>query len=82
MVHHLPLGIYCSNGKAAADGRALTVTGADEVLVFIDISLLDEFDKSKIDQTKTVLGGLPADYASLLKRHEKIHGEIFGRMPV
>jgi len=72
--------VIARNGKAAADGRALTVTGADEVLVFIDISLLDEFDKSKIDQTKTVLGRLPADYASLLKRHEKIHGEIFGRM--
>jgi hypothetical protein len=68
------------NGTAAADGQAVAVTGADEVLVFIDIVVLDEFEKSKIDQMKSTLGKMPSDYASLLKRHEKIHGELFGRM--
>lgn len=72
--------VIARNGTAAAEGSTLAVTGADEVLVFIDIVLLDDFGKSKIDQTKSSLGKMPADFASLLKRHEKIHGELFGRM--
>jgi len=72
--------VIARNGTAMVDGPAITVAGADEVLVFIDISLLDEFDKSRIPQAKSGLEGLPADYAGLLARHEKIHGAIFGRM--
>jgi hypothetical protein len=72
--------VIARNGTAAADGQAVAVTGADEVLVFIDIVVLDEFEKSKIDQMKSALAKMLADYASLLKRHEKIHGELFGRM--
>jgi hypothetical protein len=72
--------VVAKNGTTATDGPALVVTGADEVLVFIDIKLLDEFDKSRIEPTKTALAGMPADYAELLVRHERIHGQIFRRM--
>jgi hypothetical protein len=58
----------------------LVITGADEVLVFIDITLLYDSDESRIDQTKKILAELPADYEILLRRHAKIHGELFNRM--
>jgi hypothetical protein len=72
--------IIAKNGTTATDGPALVVTGADEVLVFIDIRVLDEFEKSLIEPTKRALTNLPADYGSLLQKHEKIHGEMFRRM--
>ncbi|MCK4772431.1 MAG: glycoside hydrolase family 95 protein, partial [Candidatus Latescibacteria bacterium] len=68
------------NGSSAREGSALVVTGADEVLVLIDIALLYDPDKSQIDEMKTALSGLPADYENLLRRHELIHGELFNRM--
>jgi hypothetical protein len=67
-------------GATTTSGPALVVTGADEVLVFVDIKVLDEFDKSKIEATKQALAGLPSDYGEFLGRHEKIHGEMFLRM--
>jgi hypothetical protein len=68
------------NGSSACEGSTLVVTGADEVLVLIDIALLYDPDKSQIDEMKTALSGLPADYENLLRRHELIHGELFNRM--
>jgi len=68
------------NGSSTREGSALVVTGADEVLVFIDIALLYDPDKSRIEEMKTALSGLPADYESLLRCHEAIHGELFNRM--
>ncbi len=72
--------VFARNGTSVAEGQALVVKNADEVLVIIDIAMLDEFKKTKIDQMKVGLAKMPADYADLLKRHEKIHGELFGRM--
>jgi alpha-L-fucosidase 2 len=67
-------------GTCAPDGEALVVTGADQVLVFIDIKMLYDPDKSQIDKMKKSLMKLPDDYASLLKRHALIHGGLFNRM--
>ena len=72
--------VIARNGTATVDGPAISVAGADEVLLLIDISLLDEPDKSKLVQTKSALGKIPADYPALLARHVKIHGDLFGRM--
>ncbi len=72
--------VIAKNGTTATDGPALVVAGADEVLVFVDIRVLDEFEKSLIEPTKRALANMPADYGSLLERHEKIHGEMFRRM--
>jgi hypothetical protein len=72
--------VVARNGTTATDGPALTVTGADEVLIFVDIKVLDDLDRSLIEPTKKALAALPVDYASLLGRHAKIHGELFGRM--
>lgn len=72
--------VVAKNGKTAPDGQAMVVTAADEVLVFVDIALLDDFEKSKFDGTKAALGRLPTDYATLLARHAKLHGDLFNRM--
>jgi hypothetical protein len=72
--------VVAKNGATTTDGPALVVTGADEVLVFVDIKVLDGFEKSLIESTKKALAKLPPDYGDLLRRHEKIHGEMFLRM--
>ncbi len=72
--------VIVRNGSATPDRRNLVITGADEVLVLIDITLLYDSNESRIDQTKKILAELPADYENLLKRHAKIHGVLFNRM--
>jgi alpha-L-fucosidase 2 len=72
--------VIVRNGSTTPDRRNLVIRGADEVLVFIDITLLYDSDESRIEQTKKILAELPADYENLLKRHVKIHGALFNRM--
>jgi len=72
--------VVAKNGATTTNGPALVVTGADEVLLFVDIKVLDEFEKSMIESTKKALAKLAPDYGDLLRKHEKIHGEMFLRM--
>jgi alpha-L-fucosidase 2 len=72
--------VVARNGTTATDGPGLTVADADEVLVFVDIKVLDDLERSRIEQTKKALAALPDDYAGLLARHARIHGGIFQRM--
>jgi len=72
--------VMASNGTTATEGAALSVTGADEVLVLVDIRVLDETGKTMIETTKQALMKLSADYESLLGKHARIHGELFRRM--
>ncbi|HOW84597.1 MAG TPA: glycoside hydrolase N-terminal domain-containing protein [Candidatus Aminicenantes bacterium] len=72
--------VVARGAATSADGQGLAVKGADEVLVFVDIKVLDDFEKSLIEGTKKDLAGLPADYSALLAPHAGIHGGIFGRM--
>jgi len=62
------------------DDRVLRVTGADRILLFVDIRLLYDPAKSAMEEMKHVLEEIPADYAGLLDRHARIHGEMFNRM--
>lgn len=72
--------VIAKGGVTAPDGEALVVTGADQVLVFIDMKMLYDPDKSQLDKMKKSLIGLTGDYADLLKRHAIIHGGLFNRM--
>jgi hypothetical protein len=65
---------------AAQEDGALLVTAADQVLLFVDIRLLYDPEKSAMDQMKRSLDELPTDYDRLLDDHARVHGEIFGRM--
>ncbi len=62
------------------DDGTLVVTGADRILLFIDIRLLHDPEKSAIEEMQHSLGELPADYGRLLDGHARLHGELFNRM--
>jgi hypothetical protein len=72
--------VIASGGTTSPDGETIVVTGADQVLVFINISLLYDPDKSRIDRMKKRMAGLSSDYKTLLQRHAVIHGGLFNRM--
>jgi hypothetical protein len=58
---------------------AIVVKGADEVLIFVWLDVLHNISRSKLTEQKARLEGLKADFDILLKRHERLHGEIFNR---
>jgi alpha-L-fucosidase 2 len=58
----------------------LAVKGADRLLIFVDLRPIYDPDKSEMKNMEAALGKLPVDYALLLQRHAKIHGELFNRM--
>ncbi len=62
------------------DDGVLHVAGADRILLFVDIRLLYDPAKSVMEEMKRSLEELPADYADLLGRHARMHGEMFNRM--
>jgi hypothetical protein len=68
------------NGTLTQDGASLTITGADQVMIFIDIKLIYEAGGSRITEMENHLSGFPADYAGLLQRHTIIHKAIFDRV--
>jgi len=72
--------VAATGGKASAEGAALVITGADEVLVLVDIKLLRDPQRSALAETTESLGKIPADYQALLARHRRIHGQMFNRM--
>ena len=65
--------------EAGANGT-LTVKGADRILVLVDLMPIYDPDNSQIRHMEEVLAKLPDDYACLLQRHARLHGEIFNRM--
>jgi hypothetical protein len=72
--------VQLKNGIATTDSSTLTISGADQVLLLIDIAMIYDPDISKLDKMKESLSGLPTDYQALLKRHAVIHGDLFNRM--
>jgi len=72
--------VIVDNGTTAPEGDTLVVTGADQVLVLIDIQPIYKPDQSRFAEIKKSLAGLSRDYKSLLQRHANIHGKLFNRM--
>jgi alpha-L-fucosidase 2 len=72
--------IVTKGGKTTPDGESLVVTGADQIIVYIDIRMLYDPDKSQFDKMKKSLLKLPDDYSNLLQRHAIVHGGLFNRM--
>jgi len=62
------------------DDGTLVVTGADRVLLFVDVRLLHDPEKSVMEEMKHSLEKLPTDYGRLLDGHARLHGELFSRM--
>lgn len=72
--------VKLAGGSSKAEGSSLLITGADHVLVLVDVSVVYDEEASFLDRTRTALSSLPADYDRLLERHAKIHGPLFRRM--
>lgn len=72
--------VVARGGSTKAEGRALAVSGADEVLIFIDIDLPRDPAAASLEHLKESLARIPENYDVLLERHTRLHGEIFGRM--
>ncbi len=72
--------VFAKNGSATPEGDTLVVAGADQVLIFVDIEPIYDPDRSRIDEMKASLSAMSTDYASLLRRHARIHGELFNRV--
>ena len=72
--------VIAKNGTKKADGDTLTVSGADSVLVLIDIKPIYDIDHPLLDEMKNALAYLGDDYQKLLEEHKSIHGELFNRM--
>ncbi len=82
--------VIAGNGTKKADGDTLKISGADSVLVIVDIEpIYKAFDARRpkndpslagFKKTKKKLADLGADYKKLLGEHAAIHGKIFNRM--
>jgi hypothetical protein len=71
--------IVVRGGKTITQGDSISVSGADEVLVFTKIELLNDYTQTQIENLKKSLSEINPDYEILLERHANIHGNIFNR---
>lgn len=72
--------VVFNNGKLIENAQSIEITGADKILILIDIGMLYNPATSQEKAIKEHITQLPADYNALLQRHAAIHGEIFNRM--
>jgi hypothetical protein len=72
--------VQVEGGTTRVDGDTLVVSGAEAVLVFVDIELLHDPDASKVGDMRKAMAALPKDYDALLKRHAVLHGGLFNRV--
>lgn len=71
--------VIYNNGALTENKKSIEISGADKVLILIDIGLLYNPEESQEQTIKNQMAKLPADYDALVKRHSAIHGEIFSR---
>jgi hypothetical protein len=64
----------------AGTNGALTIKGADRVLIFVDLRPSYDPDKLGMKDIEASLAKLPDNYGQLLQRHARLHGELFNRM--
>jgi len=82
--------VIARNGTKKVDGDTLKVSGADSVLVLVDVKPIykpfderrpkDDPSQASFKEMKKVLASLGSDYKKMLGTHAAIHGEIFNRM--
>ena len=72
--------VKLQGGSSREEGSSLAITGADQVLALVDVSVIYDEEASSIDRTKTTLARLSGDYGQLLDRQARIHGGLFKRM--
>ncbi len=72
--------VVTDGGTITPKGPTLSITGANSVLIFIDIELIHDPRKSKMKDMQQAIAALPKDFDTLLKGHVAIHGDLFNRV--
>jgi hypothetical protein len=72
--------VEARGGTQVAGRDLITVTGADEVFILLDIRLLFDPDKSMMESMKQKMDRAGHDYGNLLQRHAVIHDGMFSRV--
>ncbi|MFO7617799.1 MAG: glycoside hydrolase N-terminal domain-containing protein [Bacteroidales bacterium] len=72
--------VEVKGGETRINSETMVVSGADEILILLDIRLLYDPDKSQMEAMRSALSGINRDYQDLLERHARIHGALFSRM--
>ena len=72
--------IEVKGGTKVTNRESIVVSGADEIVILLDIELLYDPDKSMMDAMKQTMESAGTDYQTLLNRHALIHGGMFNRM--
>ncbi|MDO8952950.1 MAG: glycoside hydrolase N-terminal domain-containing protein, partial [Draconibacterium sp.] len=71
--------VVVRGGNTITKGDLISVSGADEILIFTKIKLLNNYADSQIENLKKSLSEINPDFEIVLERHAKIHGAIFNR---
>jgi alpha-L-fucosidase 2 len=72
--------VEARGGTQVPNREGIVISGADEVLILLDIELLYDPDKPMMESMKKAMGSVSHDYQTLRSRHAAIHGEMFNRM--
>jgi hypothetical protein len=72
--------VVVEGGSASVAGGALTVRGADRVLVLVRCEILREPGGPLLPDLVRALDGVGPDFDALLSRHAPIHGGLFNRV--
>jgi len=74
------LRAIAKGGRAKTDGGKIVISEAEEVLLLTKIQWHAKRRAGSVEELKRSLGGVPADYDSLLRPHAAAHGRIFNRV--
>lgn len=72
--------VTTKGGTLSQQGNLLLVSNAEEVLVVIRVTPLEDGSESKRYALKKELAMIPAEYHELLSPHARKHGEMFRRV--
>lgn len=73
-------GVYVEGGNSQTTRESIIITGADEVLILIDLELVYDPTVTVLSDLQSSISSEKPDYQSLLDAHVAIHGEMFNRM--
>ncbi len=72
--------IVCSGGSALMDRDTLVVSNASSVMLLTRIEWFADCNENQVDLVREALEEIPADYAVLLERHNKVQSEMLNRV--
>lgn len=71
-----------SSGSVSPEEKGLLIKEAQEVVIYIKLEPIYNFNDSLFSKMETKLAAVQEDYSTLLNKHAAIHGEIFKRAKI